>query len=73
MKTFNDKNVGVIVKKDSELSYNDVLVDVIVHSRMDLDIDCVADYLYNNGYIARRRLGNMEELIMKAKILKEDK
>lgn len=73
MKTFNDKNVGVIVKKDLELSYNDVLVDVIVHSRMDLDIDCVADYLYNNGYIAKRRLGNMEELIMKAKILKEDK
>lgn len=53
MKTFNDKNVGVIVKKDLDLSYNDVLVDVIVHSRMDLDIDCVADYLYNNGYIAK--------------------
>ena len=72
-KNFNDKNVGIIVKKDSNLSYNEVLVDALVHSRMNLDIDCAAEYLYNNGYIAKKRLGNMEELVTQAKKIKEEK
>lgn len=72
-KNFNDKNVGIIVKKDSNLSYNEVLVDALVHSRMNLDIDCAAEYLYSNGYIAKKRLGNMEELVTQAKKTKEEK
>lgn len=73
IKSFNNKNVGVIIPKDSDLSYNDVLVDAIVHSNAKYDVDNMENYLYNNGYIAKRTLGNLEELIAQAKKIKEDK
>ena len=73
LKSFNNKNAGVIIKKESNLNYNEVLIDAIAHSGMKFDVEIIGDYLYNNGYIAKKRLGNMPELIAQAQEIKEDK
>lgn len=73
LKSFNNKNAGVIVKKGSNMTYNEVLIDAIAHSGAKFDVEIVGEYLYNNGYIAKKRLGNISELIAQAQELKEDK
>lgn len=52
---FNDKNVGIIVKKDVNLSYTDMLAIVVANTELDLRSDIIGQYLYECGYMARRK------------------
>jgi hypothetical protein len=71
-----NKCVGAIVKKDSVFTdYNQVLMDVIASSQQRYLIDnkVALNYLYENGFIAKRRISNIEALIASAKIIREQK
>lgn len=68
---FNDKNAGIIVKKKSNLGYADMLALVAAKSGIDLNIDTVGQYLFDNGYVAKRKMSIMEEVVEKAKSLRE--
>lgn len=52
---FNDKNAGIIAKKEVNLSYVDMLAVTALRSGLELRTDIIGEYLYNNGYIARKR------------------
>ena len=52
---FNDKNVGIIAKKDVNLSYTDMLAIVVANTELDLRADIIGQYLYECGYMARRK------------------
>lgn len=71
VKNFNDKNAGIIVKKKSNLRYTDMLALVAAKSRIDLTVDTVGKYLFDNGYVAKRKMSIMEEVVEKAKSLRE--
>lgn len=59
--------VGAIVKKSAGLdSFDDLVVDLMAHSDMELTKASVLDYLSDKGYIARRSYSNIEALIIKA-------
>ena len=60
---------GAIVKKSSSLkSYEDVLVQALGEANIPLDESSANDYLYENGFIARRQKnGPVKGLLMKAK------
>jgi hypothetical protein len=65
------KCVGVIIKKESVFTdYNQVLIDVLASAQQNCLIDNKAalNYLYENGYIAKRRMSNIESLVANAKI-----
>lgn len=60
---------GAIVKKDSKLkTYEDILIQSLGESEIDLDEDKCNEYLYRKGLIARRQKnGSVKKLLMKAK------
>ena len=57
------------MKKSSSLkSYEDVLVQALGEANIPLDESSANDYLYENGFIARRQKnGPVKGLLMKAK------
>lgn len=70
---FNDKNAGMIVKKDATLTYADMLAIISARSKLELRTDIIGQYLYENGYIARKKTGMIDNIIDKAKIIREGK
>lgn len=70
---FNEKNVGIIVRKDSKLSYVDILAKTAVEAGIELTIEQVGDYLYNNGYTTKSRMSLLSEVIERARRILEDK
>jgi hypothetical protein len=68
----NNKNAGCIVRKHSNLNYNDIMIDAIAKSNLSLnDENMVADFLVNNGYRGSRQKTKLADLIMQAKRLRE--
>lgn len=73
LQNFNEKNVGLIVRKDSELSYVDILAKTAAGAGIELTIEQVGDYLYNNGYTTKSRMSLLSEVIERARRILEDK
>ena len=73
LQNFNKRNVGLIVRKESELSYNDILVRTAAEAGIALTIEQVGDYLYNNGYTTKSRMSLLNEVIERARHIVEDK
>lgn len=68
---FNDRNAGIIARKEVNLSYVDMLAVAAIRSGLDLRTDIIGEYLYNNGYIARRRGTILNNTVERAKQMKE--
>lgn len=68
---FNDRNAGIIAKKEVSLSYVDMLAVATIRSGLDLRTDIIGEYLYVNGYIARKRGSVLSNTIERAKQMKE--
>ena len=68
---FNDKNAGIIVKKDLHLSYFDMLVKVVAKSNVDLTAEDVGKYLFNNGYTAKSKMAALNDIVEKARAIRE--
>ena len=66
--------VGGIVKKESKIdNLNDLLVDVLASSTINLSSDESIQYLYDRGFIGRRRLGDIDQIIFNAKTIRTQK
>lgn len=68
---FNDRNAGIIAKKEVNLAYVDMLAITALRSGLDLRADIIGEYLYNNGYIARRRGTILNNTVEKAIQMRE--
>ncbi|WP_293729019.1 hypothetical protein [uncultured Phascolarctobacterium sp.] len=66
--SFNAKTcVGVIVKKSAGIdAFDDLVVDLLMHTDIELNKASVLQYLSDIGYIAQRKYSNIEALIIKA-------
>lgn len=73
LQNFNEKNVGLIVRKDSTLSYVDILARTAIDAGIELATEQVGDYLYNNGYTTKSRMSLLSEVIERARHILEDK
>lgn len=68
---FNDKNAGIIVKKEVKLSFEEMLAVVAANSNLDLNAELIGQYLYDNGYVARRKMPLIDTAVEKAKRIRE--
>lgn len=71
-----NKCIGAIVKRNSIfVSYQQVLIEVLTDAKEDclFDKKVALNYLYKNGFIAKRRMSNIDDLIASAKIIKEQR
>lgn len=71
-KAFNKTSVaGAIVRKTSCVAdYLDIMALALANADIPLDKKSSLDFLAQNGYIERRRLNTLDEVIGKAKKLK---
>ena len=66
-----DKCVGAIVKKDSGIdNFNALVIDVLTHSGISLNKEDALQYLYDLGYLARRRFSDIDQILIRAKAQK---
>lgn len=62
-----DKCVGAIAKKSAGFdNFNECVITILAESSVALKQQESLQYLYDNGYIARRSMGNIEELLIRA-------
>lgn len=71
---FNEAScVGAIVKKEAQGydNFSDIMAVALAESTTDLTRDAAMEYLKAEGYITSTRIGNIENLIERAKLLRE--
>lgn len=65
--------VGVIIKRSSEIDdYSDLLAHVLAKANIALRKDEALQYFYEKGYIGKRRLTDIEHIIIKANGLRQE-
>lgn len=66
--------VGAIVKKTSNISsMDDLIIDVLARNKLPLQKEQSLNYLCEEGYLGRRTYTNIEQLLIKAKELRNQK
>lgn len=66
--------VGGIVKKISNIdTFDELVIDVLAKSGLPLQKETALQYLCDEGYLARRSYSGMEQLLIKAKELRNQK
>ena len=69
--TPNSQNAGAIIRKNSDLSYHDIMAEALARSGVILTEKNAFDYLITTGFLIRRRYNNMNSLLKKAAVLRE--
>jgi len=67
----NTRNAGTVIRKSSTLTYIEIMVDAVVQSEMPLDGAVIGKFLYEVGYTGRSSTSKMNEIIERAKKLRE--
>lgn len=69
--TPNSRNAGAIVRRECNCNYHMLLANVLAKKQVELEENVVMNYLYENGFIARRSYKYIKELIKISKELRE--
>lgn len=69
--TPNSQNAGAIIRKNSDLSYHDIMAEALARSNARLIEKDAFDYLITSGFLIRRRYSDMSALLQKAAALRE--
>ena len=67
----NSRNGGAIVRRSSKLDYHQLMAKAVAESPIGLDKDSVYEYLVETGYMIRQRYSKIDDLIEKAKVLRQ--
>ena len=72
---YNEKKcAGAIVKQTARYKdFNELLIDILANSNIMLDEYSALEYLYQQGYIARRRYQNIGRILTEAKVVRPKK
>lgn len=67
----NSRCAGAIVRHSCPMNYRQIMADAVAKSGVELTEQKILDYLYKNGYLGRRSLSNIDELIKEVKMIQE--
>ena len=70
---FNDKNAGIIAEKDFNKKYNEMLAIALARTDVELSPQVVGQYLFNTGYLAKRKYVNLSEISQRAIELRKER
>lgn len=68
---FNDKNAGIIVDKNFNVKYNEMLATAVARTNVELSPEVIGQYLFNTGYLAKRKYANLGEIAQRAMELRK--
>lgn len=63
--------LGVIEKRNSKLTFDDVMADTLAKANIELTQQEAIEYLYDMSFIGQRRLGNVGDIIKKARSIRK--
>jgi hypothetical protein len=67
----NSRNAGAIIRKNSRLTYDDIMADSVARSNTPLVSGDVLNYLLDNGLISRRKHKDIESLVKNIRTIRE--
>jgi hypothetical protein len=67
----NSKNTGAIIRKNSRLTYDDIMGDYVARSNVALTKQAVLDYLFDNGLVSVRKHKDIDNLIRTIRKMRE--
>lgn len=70
---FNDKNAGIIVEKDFNKKYNEMLAIALARSNIELSSEAIGQYLCNVGYTAKSKYTKLNEIAQLALKLRKER
>lgn len=70
---FNDKNAGIIAEKDFNRKYNEMLAIALARTDVELTPEVIGQYLYNTGYMAKRKYAKLGEIAQQALDLRKER
>jgi hypothetical protein len=69
--TINSSNVGAVVRKSNDMSYNDIIADAVARSSVSLNENDVSAYLLNKGFTGKKKMLKIDSIIDKARMIRE--
>lgn len=70
---FNDKNAGIIAEKDFNRNYNEMLATALARADVELSTEATGQYLFDAGYMAKRKYAMMEEIVKQALEIRKER
>ncbi len=68
---FNDKNAGVIAKKELDKKYDEMMAIALARENVELSPEAAGQYLFDSGYLAKRKYSKLPEITQMASELRE--
>lgn len=67
---FNSKNAGIIAEKAFNKDYNEMLAIFLAGEKIELLPEIIGPYLFQTGYMAKRKYGKLDEIAERARTLR---
>ena len=67
----NSRNAGAVIRKSCAMDYSDIMTDAVVNANVILKNATVGRFLFESGYIGRSTTVKVNEIIEKAKAIRE--
>ena len=67
----NSRNAGAVIRKSCGMDYTEIMADAIAKADIPLKNSAVGKFLYENGYTGRSTTAKANEIIDKAKAIRE--
>jgi len=69
----NSRNAGAIIRKSYDLDYTEIMTDAVARADVPLKDTAVGKFLYESGFTGRSTTARVNEIIDKAKAMRERK
>ena len=69
---FNGRNAGAIIDRLVPWDYQEIMAQAVARSQIALDGKKIGEYLYDTGYMSKRKFGGIAEILERAKKIRED-
>ena len=70
---FNDKNAGIIAEKNFNKNYDEMLAIALARTDVELSPEIIGQYLFNTGYMAKRKYAKLDEIAQRASELRKER
>ncbi len=70
---FNDRNAGIIAEKAFHKKYDDMLAIALARTNVELTPEIIGQYLFDTGYMAKRKYARLGKIAQQALALRKER
>ncbi|MGV8058731.1 MAG: hypothetical protein AB2L12_12015 [Smithellaceae bacterium] len=71
--SINSRNAGAVIRKNCDMDYTEIMTDAVANADVPLKDTAVGKFLYESGFTGRSTTAKVNEIIDKAKAMRERK